>query len=194
MSNKLPAGALDLEKIQNALYDWVWSVAEGVMGKDPELRITWRNQGEPIPPRPFVSLKFIDGPRPIGRSPNFYSLKTVNDKTVNYGMQHEATLSVQVFGNTRTSKPLANQLAVDLNSSLMRQTILDALKVGGVAIQGLGSVKNLSALEESDYEERAGFELALGLVQNVQDTPVTIGTVNVGGTASGKPVNVRVTL
>lgn len=91
----------------------------------------------------------------------------------------EMTVSIQVFGTTKLNKkPMALQLALDLNSSLLRQSILDNLKASGVSVQVVGQPRNLTALEESEYEERAGFDLTLGLAQNMNDEPGTIETVN----------------
>lgn len=182
-------GELDLVQIQDAIYDWVNSVTKGVL---EGLQIVWRDQAESIPPRPFVSLKFIAGPSPTDRDGNVF----LGDagKPMNIGMQMEATLSVQVFGNTQIHRPIASQLAQDLNASLLRPTIRNALKKGGVAIQGLGKPQNLSALEESKYEERAGFDLELGLVQNIQDQPGEIKEVNISKTVDGNTTDQTVVL
>lgn len=173
-------GQLDLVQIQDAIYDWVNSV----MKVDLEgLQIVWRDQSEAIPPRPFVSLKLIYGPAPTDRDGSIYP--GGKGEPDNIGMQMEATLSVQVFGNTQIHRPVAYQLAVDLNSSLLRPSVRTALKRGGVSIQGLGKPQNLSALEESKFEERAGFDIELGMVQNVLDQPGEIEEVNISGKVDG---------
>lgn len=188
----IPSGSLDLVRIRKAIYDWIYTVTLGVL-ENNLLQIVWMDQSEMIPPRPFVGLKITYGPAPIARRGNFF-LGAVG-KPMNVGIQMEATLSIQVYGNTQICpQPLAMQMANDINTSLMRQTILDALKVGGVSVQEVGKVRNLSALEESRYEERAGFEVGLGMVQNLADNPGTIGTVNVDGDVSGKPADTEIIL
>lgn len=173
-----PAGTLNLAQIQDAIYDWINSVTTGVLDEE---QIVWRDQTEQLPPRPFVSLKFTSGPSPTDRDPSLF-LGTA-DQPFNVGMQMEASLSVQVFGNTQIKEgPRAWQIALDLNSSLMEPAVRTALKQGGVSIQGLGKVQNLTALEESKYEERAAFEIELGMVQNITDKTGTIGTVKYQGT------------
>jgi hypothetical protein len=180
---KYPIGTLDLVQIQNAIYDWINDTTQGVL--EEPLQIIWRQQGEPVPPRPFVGLKLISGPSPTDREPNVF----INaDGSSGYGMQMEAVLSVQVYGNIKVHRPLAYQLAVDLNSSLFGSEARRKLKAAGVSIQGLGKPQNLTALEESQYEERAGFELELGMVQNIVDQPGTIETVNIKGTVDGEPL------
>lgn len=169
-----PSGTLDLEKIKDALYDWIRTETNGVT---PEVQILWRNQSEPLPPRPCVTLRIMDGPRPVGRDP---SVVAQANGTFNAGMQHEMIVSVQVYGNTKIIKrPMAYQLAVDLNSSLLKQSVRIPLSGAGIGIQDLGAPANLTELEESEYEERAGFSMQLGVAQNVTDDPGTIETVNV---------------
>lgn len=183
------AGTLDLVQIQDALYDWVYSVTRGIL---EEHQIVWRDQSEQIPARPFVSLKLISGPSPTDRDGSIF----LNGKAqpINVGMQMEAALSVQVFGNTQIHRSVAHQLAMDLNTSLLRPSIRDALKAKGIAIQGLGKPQNLSALEESKFEERAGFDVELGLVQNILDQPGNIERINITQTVDGDTTDKTVVL
>lgn len=179
---KYPAGTLDLVKIQDALYDWINGITQGVL--DDPIQIIWRNQSEPLPARPCVTLKFISGPSPTDRDPAVF-LNAAN-APINAGMQMEAVLSVQVFGNTKIHRPMAYQLCVDIVSSLFSKEVLRKLHQGGVAIQGKGNVTNLTALEETQYEERAGFELDLGMAQNIVDESTTIQTVNLEREVNGE--------
>lgn len=170
-----PAGSFNLEKTKDAIWFWVQSVAAS---RIQDSQIIWRDQSEPLPKRPCITLKIIDGPSPIARNGNLMPLQSSNGPYT-VGIQLEMVVSVQIFGDTRAGKSLALQLSMDLNSSLIRQTILDKLQLSQVAVQEVGKVRNLSALEESQYEERAGFEVGFGCVQNITDQPGFIETVNV---------------
>lgn len=172
-----PAGSLDIEKVKDGIFEWVSLVLAGVI---PNEQVIWRNQSEALPARPCVAMKIIDGPRPVGRNASQFI-----GEVSSVGIQQEMTLSIQVFGNPKLPRPSAIQMAIDLNSSLIRQTILDKLKASGIAIQQVGDPRNLTALEESRYEERMGFEVLMGLVQNITDDPGTISTVNITGTLTG---------
>lgn len=184
-----PAGSLNIVAVQDTIYNWINSVLSGIINQE---QIIWRDQSEALPARPCVTMKFTYGPAPIARDGNVTSPLS---SSLNVGMQMEATLSVQVFTKTKIAeRPGALQLAVDLNSSLLRQSVLTALKRGGVSIQGVGKPNNLTALEETKYEQRAGFELALGMVQNISDDPGTIGTVNLAGTVGTHHVNKQINL
>lgn len=178
--SKYPAGTLVLDKIQDGIYDWIKSITQGVLEDPDGVQIIWRNQSKSLPPRPFVSLKLIDGPTGTDRDPSVFT--NAVDESIVAGMQQEGTLSVQVFGNTKNHRPLAHQLCLDINSSLLSAEVRRGLHRGGVAIQGKGQIQNLTALEETEYEERYGFDLALGMVQNIVDESTTIQEVKITGT------------
>jgi hypothetical protein len=167
-----PIGTLDLDKIQDTIYDWIFGITQGTL--KPE-QIIWRNQSEPLPPRPCVTLKFTYGPAPIARDANVLGGGLSPDTA---GMQQEATLSVQTYGSTKIQRPKAMQLAIDLNSSLLLRDVRMQLNRGGVSVQAVGKPSNMTALEETEYEERAGFELSLGMVQNITDPTDTIEVIN----------------
>lgn len=190
MSNKYPRGTFDLVAIQDCIYTWITSVCQGVL--DDDVQVIWRNQGEPLPARPCVTLKLTDGPTPVGRSGSVFLGKKGAPVTV--GIQAGMTLSVQVFGNTEIHSPIASQLCIDINSSLMDPEVLYQLSQGGIGVQGVGAPRNLSALEETEYEERYGIDVALGVAQNITSKVPTIETVNITGSASGKSVKTTVKL
>lgn len=175
-----PAGRLDIDRIMDTIIEWASDFLRGVV--TPE-QIIWRQSGEPLPARPCVTFRLISGPSPTDRDPNVFQ----GDGTdTTYGLQQEMVVSVQIFGNTKKRQPSAHQIAIDLNSSLMESSVRQKLNVGGVSIQGLGHVENRSALEESRWEERYGFDVELGLVQNITDKHAdVIKQVNVQGKVNG---------
>jgi hypothetical protein len=183
--NQYPSGTLNLATVEDAIYDWIYGVVQGVV--EDASQVIWRNQSRPLPARPCVTMKWISGPSPIGRSANV--INNPGQALTGFGIQMVATLSVQTYGNTKVlRKQIAHQMAVDINSSLMRPSVLQALKDGGVAIQGVGHPQNLTALEETEYEERFGFEIEMGLVQNVLDNTGSIETINITKTVDGNPL------
>lgn len=182
-----PLGQLSLVQIQDAIYDWIKKETDGVV--DPEA-IVWRDQSKPAPLRPLVSLKIIDGPRSVGRDPSLFNAP---QKKFTAGVQQVLTVSVQAFGSSTVSRPIAGQLAIDLHSSLLKQQVRQPLSKAGLSVQDLGQPRNLSAVEETEYEERWGFEVQFGAAQNVLDDPSTIETVNIAGNVDGTPVTTTIT-
>lgn len=183
-----PSGTLLLVQVQDAIYDWVNKQLVGVV--DPEA-IIWRDQSKTLPQRPMVSLKIIDGPRAVGRNA---SLSNASEKRFNLGMQHVLTLSVQAFGSSAVQRPLAAQIIADLHASLTKLSVLDQFRRVKIAVQDIGAPRNLTELEETEYEDRAGFDVQMGVAQNVIDDPSTIETVNGQGEVNGKDVPFTVTV
>lgn len=163
-----PVGSLILVNIQKSIYTWVRNRVSAVIPQD---QIIWRNQSEPLPPRPCVTMKITDGPRRTGYQDNMVFIGGSTGTKYNVGGQRLMTVSFQIFGNTKIHRPMAYQLAVDLNSSLSLQTVLDSLRGGGISVLTQGEPINITALEETEYEERAQFDVLFGLAQNVVDDP-----------------------
>jgi len=167
-----PVGTLILANVQKSIYTFVKNRVSGVI--EPS-SIIWRNQSEPMPPRPCVTMKITEGPKRTGYQDNMVYSGT--GTLFNVGGQRTMTVSFQVFGNTRIHRPMAYQLALDLNSALSLQTVLDSLRVGGISVLTQGDPINITELEETEYEERAQFDVLFGLAQNVLDDPSAIETV-----------------
>jgi hypothetical protein len=171
---------LILAYVQKAIYNWVRLQVAGVI---PDSQILWRNQSEPLPPRPCVTMKVIDGPRRTGY--NDHVLYSGTGTKFFVGGQRIMTVSIQVFGNTKVLRPMAYQLAFDLNSSLSLPSVLDLLRSSNVGVLQQGEPTNLTALEETEYEERAGFDVLFSLAQNILDDPSAIEHVGpIGKTIS----------
>lgn len=168
--------SLSLARIKEAVYNWITNETDDVL---EEGHVIWRNQSEPLPGRPCVTMKITDGPRRVGYGD---SMTYVKGNRFNIGGQREMTVSIQVYGNSQiTDKPKASQIALDLNSSLSKPSVLAGLRAAGLAVQRQGDPSNISALEETEYEERAQFDVLFGLAQNVLDDPGTIEKVNIHG-------------
>lgn len=175
---------LDLVKVQDAIYTWIKKETEGVI---PAEQILWRDGSEPLPPRPCVTMKITGAPKRVGLQDN---LVYQQGSRFNIGGQREMTVSIQIFGNLEMHKPLAMQVALDLNSSLSKLTTLDGLRASRIAVQKQGEPTNLTALEETEYEERWGFDVQFGVAQNIVDDPGIIESVNADGTVGTKDVPV----
>lgn len=182
-----PDGSISLVQIQDSIYDWIKNETTGVI--DPG-SIVWRDGSKTLPPRPMISLKIIDGPKSVGRNGSIFNAP---NKRFTIGVQQVLTLSVQAFGSSAVSRPQAPQLIQDLHSSLLKDSVRDQLRLAGIAIQDVGEPRNLSALEETEYEDRGGFEVIMGVAQNVVDDPSTIETVNALGNIGGTEVPVEIT-
>ena len=166
MKTKPPPGKLLLEDLKDAIYDWIKKRTEGIIEQES---ILFRDQSQPLPPRPCVAMKFTSGPQRTGYQDNLVT-DAVTGKT-STGGQRTMVLSVQVFGNTKVHSPMAEQLANDLNASLSLQSVLMDLRKARIAVFNQGEVTNLTEIEESEYEERYEFSVMLGVPENQVDDP-----------------------
>lgn len=176
---RYPQGKLELARIQDAIYDWIKRETAGVLEED---RIVWVYQTQPLPPRPCIALNIQDGPKALGTQDN-YTYES-QDKFFNVGGQREMTVSIKAFGNRMIARPLAYQMCLDLHSSLSKLTNLDILRAAGISIMQRGNPDNTTELEESEYEDRAQFEITIGVAQNYRDEPGTIGQANITKTVN----------
>lgn len=176
MNVQYPVGTLILAKVQLSIYNWVRNRVNGVVDATS---IIWRNQSEALPPRPCVTMKITEGPRRTGYQDNISFIGGPDGTEFNVGGQRTMTVSFQIFGNSKIHRPIAYQLGLDLNSSLSLQTILDQLRAGGISVLQQGDLTNITALEETEYEERVQFDVVFGLAQNIVDDPGIIETVGV---------------
>jgi len=169
---------LKLVEVQKTIYSWIKNELSGSI---PPEQIIWRQQSEPLPPRPCVTMKITGGPSRVGFNDN-----AVYDTAGRFkiGGQRTMVVSIQIFGDSRLN-PKAYQVAIDLNASLEKMTVLDRLRSGGVAAQLKGDVTNLTALEETEYEERAQFDVTLGVAENITDEPGIIEQANITENLSG---------
>lgn len=141
-----------------ALYNWV----KNELNDDvPPGQIIWREQSEPLPKRPCVAMKIIDGPRRTGWDHEDFVPESNGDFKISG--QREMTLSVQVFGAD------AHQLASDLNRSLSKETVCAELRKAGIAVFQWGDVQDISAIFETRFEHRFSFDVLLGVKDEVID-------------------------
>lgn len=175
-----PRGSLNLKTIKQGIFDWIEAQMSGVI---PASQILWRDQSEPLPQRPCITMKIISGPSQIGYSDGQVFTGTLDDMgnpvttTVNVGGHRSMVVSIQIFGSSRVKNISALQVATDLNSTLRLITVLESLRASGIAVWIHGSPTNITALEETEYEERAQFDVTFGLVQNVTDDPGVITSI-----------------
>ena len=167
MSKKPNKGKLILASVKDALYDWCKKEMEGVVEGNS---IIWRDQSQPLPQRPCVTLKITSGPQRTGFGDNL-QVDSVTGKTW-VGGQRVLVVSVQVFGNADMldAEP-ADQIANDLNASLSKPSVLAQLRKAGIGILNQGEVTNLTDIEETEFEERAEFSAMLSVAENQVDDP-----------------------
>lgn len=162
--------------IEDALYSWV-SVSTGAT-------TVFLEQGAPRPATPYMTVKVVSL-TPTGLD----SLVSVsdplgppNEATATYRGDREVSVSVQGIG------PGAMDLCLTAANSLNKQSFVDSLAASGLFRRGLiPAVTDITALLETDYEERAQFDAIFALCDEYTDSVSLIETVEVDGTLENKP-------
>jgi len=165
--------SLSRNEIQNAIFDFIQASVGTLV---PQNKVVWREQSAALPARPAIGLKIISGPDEVG---SFDDVMDAGDDTnVNVGGHRTYSISIQVFGNGDVGSSNAYQIATNIHSSLKRPTILEGLRRSGLSVHEIGTVQDISFLEESEYEERAQLDILIGVASNVEDQPSFIETVD----------------
>lgn len=157
---------LNIDSIETAIYNWIKREVRDEVDADS---VFFMEQSAPLPPRPCVGIKMLTGPMRTGSfDDEIYDvdldlLEVSGQRTMNY--------TIKVFGNLRVMRPMAKQLAADLSASLTKPSVLQDLYAAGVAIFEIGDITEISAIEESEYEERMQFDIKIGVAENVEDQP-----------------------
>lgn len=163
---------MNIGTIRTALFQW----ASANSGGNP---VVWADQAAPRPARPFVTLR-LNGPfRDLGA-----------DELRHTGVEGEfeicghrrLVLSVQVVGTADQAASLA--LAVALNLSLSKPSVLSALSAAGLAVSDAGDVRNLTAYLDTQFEARFAFDTTLMAVASTSDSLGSIRSVEI--TSFGK--------
>lgn len=195
LSVSYPAGSLNVSEIQKTIFNWIESRTRGLI---PSSQILWRQQSEPLPRRPCVTLKVISGPTRVGYFDDGMTfIGGPTGSQFNIGGHREMVISVQVFGSSRVKTMDAIQLAADLNTSLALTSVLQLLRAGGIAVLRRGDPSNLTALEETEYEERVQFDMTIGVAQNIIDDPGVIehvGAITASIQSGSESQNIATTL
>jgi len=97
----------------------------------------------------------------------------------NYGGWHRVPIRIQYFG-----KYALEELG-RARQSLVRPSIRYLFQANDIAVHEKGSVQNISTMLETIWEERAAWDLALGITDTVQDDVGLIERIKVTGTMAG---------
>lgn len=157
---------MNLSAIQAALFGWASSNAPGAT-------VVWADQAAPRPARPYVTLK-VRGPfRDLGADEIRH---TGTEGAFEIVGHRRLTLSVQVLGANNAA---AQQLAITLNNSLGKPSVLATLRAAGIAVSDEGDIQNLTAFLDTQFEARFAFDVSLLVVASANDTLGSIRSVEI---------------
>lgn len=175
-------------EIYQALFDWL---------KDESgMTVIKADQKDPRPPRPYVSIKFLLGSMRVGSSMDQQTLDKVTIpgegsdpdtfvyKVASEGMR-KAIASINVFGDN------ALETLSHIRDSLDRADVIETFEVNEIGIIEDGQINDLTALQETKYEERAQMDLTISFVAGSEVDVGTIDQIEVEGHINGRTVSVE---
>lgn len=168
--------ALDRTAIENALRDAIATAAGAY--DDPatfdEAKIVHANQNAPQPREPFAVINCWVASGRRGRDEE--RLDDDAPGIIQHAGNRRLTVSLNIYG------PGALELADRIAERLMTQAIAEGnLDPAGLAILRTSDPRNLTALLETRYQERAQLDLTVGCVSNWTEDVGYITSVGIEG-------------
>jgi len=156
------------ERFDNAkeLAIWTWaSTSSGITA-------IWDKPGEPRPTLPYITLN-VSPSRPIAKVDTEY----LQQDTYRYNFKKEITLTVNVIADNQhilIAEKLIDSLEIPVYRAILRQ--------GGLAIWRASPAIDISELIDTDFENRAEFDVILSYNESSEQIPGEVDDVTYEGT------------
>lgn len=164
---------MTVAQAKSAIFSWISTA----LNQDiPPSQIIWLEQGSPRPPRPYVGLKIITGPR-VGGSDDIIH---TDDQNFEISGQRSLILSVNIYG------PEAMDIAAILLNSVQNPEINNSNSSAGIAIWTWTDPQDVSQALETNFETRVQFDVTVGIVMGQNVSLGTIGEVDLTNISTGE--------
>lgn len=175
------------ESIEQSLWQWVHS-ASGL----EEREVIWADQGGKRPSGTLYTLKILDV-IPLGAfdelATTYNSAETTSQVRQTVRGQRQFTVRVQYFGDELTGTGAAVARLAQVAAYLRLPSIRAVLEAAGCAVNSVGQVQNITALQGTSFESRAVLDVVFSTVVSVDEYAGFIETVEtesfLGPPASG---------
>jgi hypothetical protein len=148
--------AINFASVRDSLYQWAVSQVPAGMPV-----IYWQPNA-PRPTIPYITL-FISQVTAVNQDWSDHEATGLG--IINMRGNRQFTLEVQSYG----SDPLT--IVENLRTSLQKQTVLDTLRVNGIAFYSSLTINDITELVDSKFERRAALDILFGVGQVYTDTP-----------------------
>jgi hypothetical protein len=139
----------------------------------PGARVIFEHDAGPQPPGPYVTINAWTASDPAGHDD-----EDADDGVITYSGERRLTAVVNVYG------PGAFDLAEATRDRLRDYASREALAAADLAVNGLGTARNLTAMLETHFQPRANFEIALSAGTSRTEDVGTIETATITGQLS----------
>lgn len=143
------------------------------------LTVIKANQKGPRPARPYASLNFLNPSTPLGDTQQW---QINGDKTVAAEAMYKAVASINIFGEN------AVDTLAQLRNSLDQPDVVELFAAANVTHLDDGPINDLTALQETQYEERGQFDLTIAYVGGKDVDVSTIEHASLDGNVNGRDI------
>lgn len=165
--------------------DQIYMFLFGWIKAESGMTVIKANQKGPRPPRPYVSVLFINANSRIGSVMD--QQRSTDTGTVLTEGARKAVASINIFGET------ANETLSKVRDSLDRPDVIASFAQMGIAHLSEDGPNDLTELEETAFEERSQMDLMISFVASSEVDVSTIENVSFTPTINGEqqpPINV----
>ena len=155
---------IDFETVEKALWTWV----SGESG----LETIWDEPNAPRPKTPYALLGLVSPPVKYGSKDD---LRSAGGDDFEITGQRSVAYSVKVLGRDAVS------YVTDLQMSLEKPSVQEALRAAGLAVWEEGDVLDISELLETGFEERANMDVVFGISATTEEAVGELKNVEVQG-------------
>jgi hypothetical protein len=150
-------------EVYQVIFDWLKAESGLVVIK--------ANQAAPRPARPYVSLNFLNPALRLGGQDQ-QEMNEATDEVTTSGMR-SAVASINIFGEN------AIDTLARVRDSLDRPDVIERFSELDVAVIDDSAIRDLTALQETIYEERGQLDLTVGFVSESEVDVSTIEKVEI---------------
>ena len=143
---------------EDAIHDWVMAAMSLEANK-----VIWDRPPAPRPDPPYALLNILSGPQQVGEAEERY--KELD--TFVYAMRWTFTFTVGIYGGDGYLAQIAN-----LAKSLTKPSARATLRQAGLAVWGSEPPVDLSALLDTQFEDRAAVDILFAYGEAVEDNAV----------------------
>lgn len=148
--------AINYALLKTYLYDWAVSVVP------LNMPVIYWQPNAPRPEVPYVTL-FLNNILAVNQ--DWASGESDANGVIEMKGDRTFTLSIQAYGG----EPLT--VLENIRSSLQKQTVLDTLRVNGIAFFSSPAINDLSDLVDTQWERRGQMDVIFGVGQDYTDDP-----------------------
>jgi hypothetical protein len=150
-------------EVYQVVFDWLKAESGLVVIK--------ANQAAPRPARPYASLNFLNPALRLGGQDQ-QEMNEATDEVVTSGMR-SAVASINIFGEN------AIDTLARVRDSLDRPDVIEQFSEVDVAVIDDSAIRDLTALQETIYEERGQLDLTVAFVSESEVDVSTIEKVEI---------------